>query len=480
MNNLQQLGDNKNKIVKYSFLVILLAVGAFYYSFYAFSVISPQTGWWQYMAQRLNEGDLLYQDVFMYVPPYFAWLTGFLYNFFGKYFAYYTIFGLIFFRMLPWAFLYLTLIRFTKPHVATIAVLLGICVTSSYLMDMPYDYNPMLMALTIVQGYFMVRLIEARNSKESHLWIFLEGMVCGLQIMFKQNIGIIMPVVLVPLTAFVYGYTKKGHWGYAVLTILLGIATSALPGIVYLMATGTLDDCWYCIIAALQAKMGDGNILLIAIKNFIVPKNLVVAISVICALYSLASTKSEVRKHRALCCTVMGAALTMQFSGYVLTFLGFLNWSSIQKWLLILAVVALIAIATLIIHKIPILRKNSGLLLCGGFLVVFVVGIKIVSMLPDVVGYKIYYFMDWHGLKTDILYTMLYLDIFFWFRMVYKGFIKKDALSAKYALVYIVFFGFMAVSFASAVLEELYALLLTPGVVIGIAEALSHTDEEFS
>lgn len=57
------------------YLLILLFLASVYYSFFVFSVIPPQTGWFQYHAFCLLKGDLLYKDIYVYLPPYFSWLT---------------------------------------------------------------------------------------------------------------------------------------------------------------------------------------------------------------------------------------------------------------------------------------------------------------------------------------------------------------------------------------------------------------------
>lgn len=86
---------NKEKTREYwIYLAILISVATIYYWFFEKSVISPQTGWWQYMAWRMQEGDLPYKDFFLYVPPYFVLLTRFLYSFFENNFIFYTIAGL--------------------------------------------------------------------------------------------------------------------------------------------------------------------------------------------------------------------------------------------------------------------------------------------------------------------------------------------------------------------------------------------------
>lgn len=224
-------------------LTVLILSGAIYYSFFVRSIV-PQTGWWQYMAQRLSEGGLLYRDVFMYVPPYFAWFTTFLYQIFGNHLILYTLFGLVFFRMTAWAFLYLLSIRFARPWVAAVSVLIGICITSSYLMDQAYDYNPITLELTIIQAYLIVRIAETKRKRLKYILIVVEGFICGLELMLKQNIGLVMPIVtLLVIVLLTLWNSDKRQLKWNVPIFALGILTAVLPGLLYLFFTGTADDC---------------------------------------------------------------------------------------------------------------------------------------------------------------------------------------------------------------------------------------------
>lgn len=181
--------------IKYNktiYLILLLVVSTVYYSFFSFSVISPQMGWWQYYAYCLINGDLLYKDVYVYLPPYFPLFTTGLYYLFENNFLYYSIFGFVFIRCVAWSILYLILTRLSTPLYSFVSVFLGICITSSYLMDQPYDYNPAIFTLVILLLYFFIKLNETRND----IYIISSGMIVGILFMTKQTVGIILPLVV--------------------------------------------------------------------------------------------------------------------------------------------------------------------------------------------------------------------------------------------------------------------------------------------
>lgn len=244
---------------KYVWLAILLIACSAFYSVYVFSIIPPQTGWWQYMAQRLSEGKLLYRDVFMYVPPYFTWLTTALYSLFHTNFALYTCFGLVFFRLFSALLSYLLMQRYTSPQVAAVAVLTGACLTSSYLMDQAYDYNPLIMTLTLLQTYLLVRTYESKKKKTFYSLTVIQGCLCGIQFMLKQNTGIILPICFLICLVCVSIDREKEMCKWTIAMVFTGIIVGIAPACIWLTLTGTWEDFIWCITTALDAKVGGGG-----------------------------------------------------------------------------------------------------------------------------------------------------------------------------------------------------------------------------
>lgn len=459
------------KFQKNFWLVILILAALIYYSFFVRSIIPPQTGWWQYMAQRLNDGEMLYRDVFMYVPPYFAWLTALLYKLFGNDFILYTIFGLLFFRILPWAILYLLVVRFTKPQIASIGILFGICLTSAYLMDQPYDYNPLIMALVIIQTYLLVRIYESTSVRNIQWLTIFEGVLCGIQLMLKQNVGIIMPIVVVVILTYVIfqkDIVKKRIW--YIVSFVLGIFIAISPGLGYLMYTETLNEFWWCITEALKAKTGTGNILAFAIENFVSPVNMLVACMLSLAYYFAVSKKNNAHKHLLVVVAVVSCIITLKYYSYINSLITYVKTIPYKYYLPLAVVGGVTLVGLALLHRAKTLVAFYNDILYALFIVGMLVIFAFCTTLSDATAQYFYYEINWSSLKKDILYTLLYLDIILWGVSVYKGIIKKDETSFIFVLIYTSFFGFLAVSFASASLEELYALLLTPGVFAAIGE----------
>ena len=443
-------------------------MGGAYYSLFVWGVIPPQTGWWQYMAQRLSEGELLYQDIFMYVPPYFAWLTTFLYQVFGNHFMLYSMFGLIFFRISAWGILYLLSIRFTKPWTAAVGVLFGVCLTSSYLMDQTYDYNPLLLELAIIQAYLVVRIAEGFHRELSaYLSIILEGIICGLELMLKQNIGLVMPIaVILTIIFLMLSQSSEKKLKVYIPIFIIGIIIAVLPGALYLLFTNTIRDFWICLIDATKAKTGSGNILLIAIRNFIRPLDLLISVFLTVSYQSISKPESELHQYKIEITVITTCAIIMAFYKYIVAICDFIGALPIR--ILLFAMVPLIILCSVGAWLYHRYEKNREALFYQLFFPVFVLALFSCLFLSNDEGEYLYYVLDWPSLKTHILYVLLYLNIIIWFAAVYHTVKKKDEVAFRFAMAYIVLLGFLAVSFASASLEELYALLMTPAIFMAI------------
>ena len=147
---------------------ILLVVGfTIFSSYYVRSVVMPQNGWWHYFAYRMSEGDILYKDIFLFIPPYFTFLTRILYSFFGNHFILYTLFVGFPIKIACIVILYLIICRLVRPCYASLSVMLGACLSSTYLTDVWYDYNPVLMLPALLASYCIMRYYESINERSN-------------------------------------------------------------------------------------------------------------------------------------------------------------------------------------------------------------------------------------------------------------------------------------------------------------------------
>lgn len=451
---------HRNKV---TWLVLLLLGCLAFYSTYVLAVIPPQTGWWQYMAQRLSAGDLLYKDVFVYVPPYFVGLTTVLYQLFQTHFILYTVFGLIFFRLIPAMLSYLLMLRYTRPPIAATAVLVGVCLTSSYLMDQSYDYNPLIMALTLLQTYLLVRTYESKSNKSFYGLVAVQGILCGTQIMLKQNTGIVLPLLIFLLTLWVTAQRDKCMCGQCIIAFGLGVLVGITPAIIYLMATRTLMDFWWCITTSLGAKIGEGNLIEITVRNFIQAKDIPATIALILVYCLATSSNNTAKQFLAPASVLLSIVLTFMCSKYVRSICEYMNQFGMFTRVFLISIVVFACVLG-IVSFFRFRKKETRTNLLGAGFFLSLLGLSIILRSRSTIfGEYFYETFGWAELKKHILYTLLYFDIFLWIHSVYCLLAKKEERRTSFLLIYTVFLGFLAVSFMSATLEELYALLLIPG-----------------
>lgn len=428
------------------YLIVLMIISSIYYSFFLFSEISLQMGWWQYYAYCLTTGDLLYKDVYVYLPPYFPLFTAFLYQFFENNFIYYAVFGFVFVRCLSWVFLYLILNRFFRPLVAFISTFIGICVTSSYLMDQPYDYNPAIFTLVIILTYSFLKLKETNSSK----YIILNGLITGCLIMTKQTFGVVMPII----SFFIlYVYYRKELFYKKISIFILSIIIAVIPGILYLFYTNTFYEMLECLFTATGAKLTNTNLFWIFTRFFIRIKVLLL----VCILFVL--LKTNLHNGSALkilygICGILFGFISANFIVPALKYIPELEWFNI------------FVLISIILISIYLCLKNVITLNIVIFYSVFIcLCMFIVSYTSDETASYIWKNTNWRILIHDILYASLYMNIIIFLNHIF-AYIDNKERDSKYFVVFAIFGSTLFVSaFSAAELEPYVGLFLVPFAV---------------
>lgn len=382
---------------KYIYLLLLLVLSSLYYSFFMFSVIPMQTGWWQYYAFCLTKGALLYKDVFLFLPPYFAWFTGLLYLFFKNNFFLYTIFGFIVIRCIGWSVLYLILNRITTPLISFVGVFMGVCITSTYLMDQVYDYNPAIFTVLIILVYLFIRLHENRKNRKL---IFFIGCNVGILIMTKQTIGVVIPLVCLFLLWLMY---KDDHYKNKVLFFILGVCVTSLPGVVYLLHTDTFFSMISCLQIATSAKLANANIMWVMYR-FIVRIKIFIFV---CMAFFLLNNNGIIKNKTVLngMYCVTGVVFGLIIERYIIPGIKFIPYIGINNIFVLIASLVL-ACAMFIKYQNKQVARSSVIVLS----ILLGVGLYIVSFSTNDVASFVYYGMSWRILTHDILYFSFYVN----------------------------------------------------------------------
>lgn len=263
----RNLADNKpfNGVL----LVVLFTV---FLSTYVDAVISPQFGWWHYYAWRMAEGDVLYRDIYLFMPPYFVFITRALYALFGNHLILYTLLVGYPVRVGCLLMIYTVLCRFSKPMYACLAVFFGACLSATYQMDMLYDFNPLTMFPCLLVVYIFVKFYERlKSGRTAYLYSFCIGLLLSLIFCLKQTFGITLSFTVVVMTAVIYFREYEGRrsdFRRYVLLSLAGAFVATLPLTVYLTAYGCWREFFDCIFSVGAAKGGTDKILMRVVQVF--------------------------------------------------------------------------------------------------------------------------------------------------------------------------------------------------------------------
>lgn len=211
---------------------------------YIDAVIPPQTGWWQYYSWRMSEGDVLYKDLYLFMPPYFIFLTRFLYLFIGNRFLLYTL--LVGFPVKAgcvWI-MYRILCRMTRPFYACFSTFLGFCLSISYFQDMWYDFNPIIMLPCLCVGLLTIKYYEQiKRGIVSYRIAFLIGWFLSIICCLKQTVGFAYSVTAIIIAILLYMREYEGtkqRFINGIWWALGGVLVGVLPLICYL----SIYDCW--------------------------------------------------------------------------------------------------------------------------------------------------------------------------------------------------------------------------------------------
>lgn len=220
---------------------------------YVQAVIPPQVGWWNYFAWRINKGEILYKDIFCYLPPYYVYLVSFLYKLFGNFIMGYQILGL-FLRWSEVYVVYSVTSSLASKNVSFLCTFVGLVLQISYLMDIPFDYNQMIRFYVIMSSFFCVKALLHEKEKLANIYLGISGIWLGIGLFSKQTCAVIIFFVVLGIMIF---YLQRQTLTYVIRKIALfvsGVIIASLPGIIGLLVQGSFDDFIYCITSSMTVK----------------------------------------------------------------------------------------------------------------------------------------------------------------------------------------------------------------------------------
>lgn len=423
----------RNRIVRKSnfYMILLSALICIYHLFYVRSTIPAQIGWWHYFGWRLNEGDILYKDIYCHVQPFFPWLMGILYKLFGSGFIYYVIPGLLI-RIVETLLVYRILLRFAKPEVSAFASFVAIIFTSSAVYDIVFDFNTTVLFLTVLNAYIFVKFYDYYDDeKKKNLYCILSGLIAGIHFLTKQNTGTIVSFsIFVLLIIITVKKDGKGKLVSNIIRFLAGTFIILLPAFVYILMTKSFPDYIHCIIFGMSSKGSMTNKMGNIIHNMINPYDVINVITVLFIMY-LRRYKFHVSEKlyfmiNAYFFIILGWCLYERF-GYVSEGLQKIFKTAPEFYVTTL-------LLTLLWELMKIIKNRKR-----GFYVneIFIIGTFTLVLFywfgrSEAFHRTIFYSLDFQNMRTYFIYMIHYFFFFFWIKKTWQIIRKKAQMEADY------------------------------------------------
>jgi len=454
-----------NKIYFYAIITIISVL--VYHSYFVLQGVPAQTGWWQYYGWRLTQGDVLYNDVYCYLPPYFPWLMGFLYSIFQNKLILYMVLGMII-RILTILILYFLLVRITKPHFAFIGIFTGECVNASFFTDQAFDYNPIMVFIIFLCAYLLVLLYESNKQKQKLIFLLLIGICSGTLFMMKQNIGLAIPFACV-VSIFFIAYLKEKKYLNYLLLFALGNIISILPGYIYLLYTNSFSAYLESIIGAVTAKGSSSSMLNNYLTLMYNRYDIIIAISLSILVLILTqytklheleyASKSAIHTYIAVA-VILSYSFAARFSSSINTFFDSLKSNPVLTRYLLAGLFLVIVLPlwyNILINKVS---KKQNLILHSVLILGFIFAIIFWgSFVPFSFHDFIYQNLNVYNVKRYFIYICFYFAIIYWFYYLYNLIIKKrNNGNVSVFIFYTIIMAMFGASIASAIVEEVFAL----------------------
>lgn len=162
--------------------------------------------------------------------------------------------------------LYTLLCKLVRPFYAAVSVMVGACLSATYLSDISYDYNPMLMFPCLLAGCFIMKYYEHLINEDDKkfakpLYSGLLGLTVSILCFSKQSIGLAFLFASALMLVVLSIKFKNANNKISFITYIVGLLIGALPAVIYF----TKNDCWsdfmYCMTIASGSKGGNAGLL---------------------------------------------------------------------------------------------------------------------------------------------------------------------------------------------------------------------------
>lgn len=236
------LGKLEQKLDKNDLILLgLFFVVYAFINFYLSSKFFPLTeGWFSETAMYILDGQIMYKDFAMYIPPVFPMLIAGLIKIFGYSFMVLRIYGILE-RLVLFLFIYLLLRKFFNTKISIIALLISGIFYITNLQDIFYGYYQTSLLLAVVCFYFFYSSLNSVTKKSKNLFAVLAGVFLGLLIFCKHVTGVVIAFCILAVCLFLR-IVKRNKCYYKTLSfVILGALSVCLPTILILCLTGAFS-----------------------------------------------------------------------------------------------------------------------------------------------------------------------------------------------------------------------------------------------
>lgn len=173
--------------------LLLIVYGAF--NILLIGKFFPVTeGWFQDYANYMNNGQEMYNDFYMFIPPGFPWLMTLLSKLFGNYFIVFRMYGVLE-RLLLIGLTYKLFRHIFSTKITFFATFIAGIVYISNIQDVFYGYYQTSLLLGVISLYFCVKIYEKFNEKP-YIYAFLFGVFTSVSFLFKQTQGLLLALAI--------------------------------------------------------------------------------------------------------------------------------------------------------------------------------------------------------------------------------------------------------------------------------------------
>lgn len=458
------------KISEKLFCAILLVVGfTIFSSYYVRSVVMPQNGWWHYFAYRMSQGDVLYKDIFVFIPPYFPFLTRILYFFFGNHFLLYMLFVGFPIKIICILILYLIICRLVRPCYALLSIMFGACLSSTYLTDVWYDYNPVLMLPALLASYFIMRYYENLDitTKKKYIYSCLLGIVIAILLLSKQSLGITYGFISFIMLIVLHVKHKEDKIVFSLGSYIGGIILGAIPAIIYFTKNNCWSDFFYCMKIATGAKGGSDGLLthLVEVMSSKASWGIAVAFLIIVLINEKNDIIKFDYKWKKVISLVMEILIIFDLVYIFKSFIGsYVNYfSSIPKMMILLLGVILFVILFLIEYRFHFISKNIAM---SEIIVFAIVNIMLLLLTKVDLHYiqDVYNQLSVMNVRRLFLEILSYIFVVIYIKDLIVYFIGKQEKRISSVLMFetLVVVHFFTGIVSTSTLEELFAVMYMP------------------